>query len=52
MTPKEEVLKYYPKAQCKLRSNGKKYYEIWSESIYLGQGKSKEAAWKAALRNS
>lgn len=51
MSPREEVLKYYPKAQAKLRPNGKKYYEIWSNNEYLGQGKTSKAAWKAASRN-
>lgn len=54
-TVKQTVLKDYPEANCKLRPTGKKYYQIHSNttpsSIVLGQGKSKDAAWKAAYNN-
>lgn len=48
------VIKYYPNAICKnvgCKGNNGNYYEIWSNSNYLGKGKSKEAAWKSAYRN-
>lgn len=52
---KQVVLKYYPEAKCKLRPTGKKYYQIHSNnaetSTILGQGKSKDTAWKAAYNN-
>lgn len=48
MTPVEQVLKYYPNANP---VNKGKYFEIWCDDKYLGKGKSKKNAWKAASRN-
>lgn len=55
-TPSQLVLEYYPEAKP---VNKGKYYEIWVEasqtrpwSTYLGQGKSKKAAWKVAYNNN
>ncbi len=48
MTPREQVLEYYPGA---LPINRGKYFEILAGDIYLGMGKSRKAAWKAASRN-
>lgn len=47
----ELVKAYYPTAKPVSINNGK-YYEIWADSSYLGQGKSKAAAWKAAYNNN
>lgn len=50
--PKDIVLQYYPLAKAvNIGSKNGDYYNIVSEETYLGQGKSKEAAWKAASRN-
>lgn len=45
------VKQYHPNAMVKLRPTGKKYYQVWDGEAYLGQGKSKKAAWKAAWNN-
>lgn len=45
------VKKYHPNATVKLRPTGKRYYQVWDGETYLGQGKSKKAAWKAAWNN-
>mgnify|MGYP003335617981 CR=1 FL=1 len=55
-SPKEQVLKYYPYAKCvNIGAKNGNYYHIYSNPTqmghYLGQGKSKEQAWKAASRN-
>lgn len=51
-TPSQQVLEYYPDAKpINVGSANKSYYEIWSGTIYLGKGKSKKNAWKAASRN-
>lgn len=52
-SPFDVVLKHYPKAKA-LNIGTKKggnYFHIMSEGYYLGKGKSKSAAWKAAYRN-
>lgn len=51
-SPREIVQQYYPDAiavnvGCKKGD----YYNITCNGSYLGQGKSKAAAWKAASRN-
>ncbi len=50
-TVRELVKEYYPTARPVSINNGK-YYEIWADNSYLGQGKSKTAAWKAAYNNN
>jgi hypothetical protein len=50
---KDEVLKEFPKAICRKRLTGERYYEIFAciDGMYLGQGKTKLAAWKSAYNN-
>jgi hypothetical protein len=49
---KELVIEYVSTAECKLRPNGKEYYEIIKDEIFvLGQGKTPSQAWKAAWNN-
>lgn len=53
-SPRELVLKYYPKAfplNIGCKKGNKKYYQIVSENQILGKGKSKLNAWTAAWRN-
>ena len=55
MTPREEVLKVYPDAKPVNigTKKGLRYYHIVTgENAFLGQGKSKSAAWKAASKNN
>jgi len=47
----ELVKQYYPTAKPVSINNGK-YYETLADTSYLGQGKSKTAAWKAAYNNN
>jgi hypothetical protein len=52
----ELVKAYNPSANCVLRPHGKTYYQILDETLpesykVLGQGKTKQAAWKSAYRN-
>ncbi len=50
ISPSKIVLKYYPNAKL-LKSEKGNYYEIYNDNEYLGKGKSKKAAWKAAYNN-
>lgn len=51
-TKREIVLKYYPLAKVKnIGCKTGDYYNIYSESEYLGQGKTSKAAWNAAYNN-
>jgi hypothetical protein len=51
-SPREIVLKYYPKAQAvNVGCKSGKYYHIMSEKEYLGKGKSSKNAWIAAYHN-
>lgn len=48
------VKEYNPNAECKLRPNGKEYYQIIDKTApisILGQGKTRDEAWRAAYRN-
>ena len=47
-TPREQVIEYYPNA---IPISKGKYFEIWCNDKYLGKGKSKKNAWKAASKN-
>ena len=55
-THSQLVKEYHPTAQCVLRPFGKTYYQIIDENLpdsykVLGQGKTKQTAWKSAYRN-
>lgn len=51
-TPREVVLKYYPKAQAvNVGCKSGKYYHVMSDNEYLGKGKSSKNAWMAAYNN-
>lgn len=54
MTYYEDVKQYYPNAmvfELYTIKRKKRIHEVWSPLKYLGQGKSKKAAWKSASRN-
>lgn len=50
---KDYVISFYPLAKAlKIPTvNGKDYYEVWSDRIYLGKGKTAQNAWSAAFKN-
>ena len=54
MTPCQLVKQRYPNANVKKVD---KFYEVWfdckirNQSVYMGKGQSKKAAWKSAYRN-
>ena len=50
---KDYVIGFYPLAKAlKIPTvNGKDYYEVWADRIYLGKGKTAQNAWSAAFKN-